>query len=206
MRQHGRHAAERHVYLSADQIDDRRAAAFIRNMHDVHARQPLQKFRAKMVWRAHTARPRAQVTRFCLRERNQFAHVFRRQLRIGHQQLRHDHDHAHRREIPDRVVGQFVRQQRIDHHARRRAEHNRIAVRRRLRGDHGAQHAAGAAAVIDHHLVSERCAQFLRQRAADEVGVAAWRIGDDHADRFDRIGLGRNAGCAQCCRRHEQMQ
>ncbi len=64
-----------------------------------------------------------------------------------------------------------------------RADQQRIAVGRRARHELGADAAAGAGAVVDHHRLSERLADLIADDAADNVGIAAGRERHDQPDR-----------------------
>ena len=59
---------------------------------------------------------------------------------------------------------------------RDRDDEKRVAIRRRFRGEVGADHAAGAGAVIDEDLLSEPLAELIGDDAADDV-VASRRAG-----------------------------
>ena len=59
----------------------------------------------------------------------------------------------------------------------------RVAVRRGVRRQLGADHAAGAGAVVDDHLLAELVAHLLRDDAADHVVAAAGRERNDQPDR-----------------------
>ena len=75
--------------------------------------------------------------------------------------------------------------------------HDGVTVGRRFRDDLGSELAAGAAAIVDHDLLTEGLAQFMRDDAADDVGAAAGRKADDHPYRFRRIRLS-----VSCCYRY----
>ena len=79
-------------------------------------------------------------------------------------------------------------------------DQKRVAVGRRFCGEIGADHAAGAAAVVDKDLLAEFFAELVGDDAPDHVVAAAGRERDDQADRAARIIVrGR-------CRRGEQRQ
>ena len=56
---------------------------------------------------------------------------------------------------------------------RRIGEHQRVAVGRRLGGDFRRDVAAGARAIVDHHLLPQRLRELLRRHARDRVAAAA---------------------------------
>jgi len=59
----------------------------------------------------------------------------------------------------------------------------RSSVRRGLGGDLGAEHAAGAAAIIDHDRLTQARTKFLAEHTGDNVGAAARRIRDNEPNR-----------------------
>ena len=67
--------------------------------------------------------------------------------------------------------------------------HDRIAVRRGLRDEFRCNLAARAAAILDDHLLADRFTQLLRDDAPDDVGAAAGRKPNQHANRLGRIRL-----------------
>ena len=70
----------------------------------------------------------------------------------------------------------------------------RIAVGRRLRGRGGADIAAGAGAVLDHHVLAPGLAELLRHDAAERVDGAAGGKRNQDADRPVGIGLRHGVG------------
>ena len=64
-----------------------------------------------------------------------------------------------------------------------------VAVGRGFRDDVGADRAAGAAAVVDHHRRLQRLAQHLRERPRHDVGRPAGRKRHDDADLLARERL-----------------
>ena len=69
-------------------------------------------------------------------------------------------------------------------------EQERVAVGRRLGRRLGADHAAGAAAVLDHELLAEGLGELVGPGTADRVRGAARRIGQDELDRCARASSG----------------
>ena len=88
----------------------------------------------------------------------------------------------------DRVVVQLVEPG--TDRVRDRDDQQRVAVGKRVCRRFGADHAAGAAAVVDHHLLAEPIAQLLRDHAPDHVVAAAGRERNDEPHRLARIVLG----------------
>jgi hypothetical protein len=68
----------------------------------------------------------------------------------------------------------------------------------RVGGGLRADHATGAAAVVDHDLLAEALAELGRDHAADHIVAAARRERDDQPDRLGGIILRCRSGCRQC--------
>ena len=86
------------------------------------------------------------------------------------------------------AVGVVRRLAHVRQHGERRvgAHQEGVAVAGRLRGRLGADHAAGAGAVLDDELLPERLAELLRPGPADQVAAAARRVRNDELDRLVR--------------------
>ncbi len=111
-----------------------------------------------------------------------------------------DH-HRDRREIGDRVVERLLVEHLAEGVRALVAEQEHRAVGRRLGDARGAVHAAGAADILDDHLLAEPLGQLLRHQAADEIDRAAGRERHHHGDRPRRPVL-RDGGTAE----HERDQ
>ncbi|MCY1230109.1 hypothetical protein D9M68_754860 [compost metagenome] len=82
---------------------------------------------------------------------------------------------------------------------RGRGDAQRVAVRRGLGQEGGADAAAGAAAVVDHHGLAELLAELVGNDARHDIGGAAGGEGHDQRDRLGRVarlggGAERQAG------------
>ncbi|SPA49127.1 protein of unknown function [Cupriavidus taiwanensis] len=88
-------------------------------------------------------------------------------------------------EVLGGIVGQSRVDRRIDAVGRGRGDAQRIAVRRGLGQEGGADAAAGTAAVVDHHGLAQLLAELVGDDARDDVGGAA--CGERHHQR-DRLG------------------
>ena len=66
----------------------------------------------------------------------------------------------------------------------------RVAVGRRLGDDRGAQRSARAGPVVDDHRLPEHFREMEVYAARDDVGDAAGRPRNHHADGASRVGLG----------------
>ena len=118
-----------------------------------------------------------------------------RHLGVDHHHQRHGAHHHQGREVLHQVIAQAPFLQCCHHGMRGQCTHQqRVAVRRGLGHRLGADVAAGPAAVVGDHLLTQRLAQALRDDAADDIGGATRRIGNDQPDGLVRIGGQRRAG------------
>ncbi|MCY1242989.1 hypothetical protein D9M72_559910 [compost metagenome] len=89
-------------------------------------------------------------------------------------------------------------QVRRDREHRSRRHHEGVAVTRGARGKLRAYGGAGPALVVHHHGLPQGRAQLVGNEAADGVGVATGRIGNDDAHRLVRPGrLGKRMWCGE---------
>ena len=112
-----------------------------------------------------------------------------RQVLAGDQHRRHVDDERHGREIGARVVERSLVDRLVLRMGADRAEHELVAVRRRLGDARAAVHAAGAAGILDHDLRAEHLRETVREDAADHVGAGAGAERHDHGDGPRRPGL-----------------
>ena len=105
-------------------------------------------------------------------------------------------DERHRCKRVERVEGHFRREMRRDGLRAGRAEHQGVAVRRRLGEDLRRDQAGVAWAVLDHHRLRHRFGELLRDDAREDVVRAAGGESDQHAQRALgkrlRVGVARN--------------
>ena len=97
-------------------------------------------------------------------------------------------DHRDRHEV---LVGieRHLRHQRGRRDEIAGGDQDRVAVGRRLGDGIGAERAARARAVLDHHRLAERLAELLPDQAGGHIGDAAGRERHDDADRAPGICL-----------------
>ncbi len=106
MRNHRRCGRKHKVYLPADQIDHRRAAALVRYMLIAHHCQALEQLAHKVSGGAGARRGVVQLTRPRARKRNQLLDVFYRQRRMRYQYAGLCGHQHHRGEIAQRIERQ----------------------------------------------------------------------------------------------------
>jgi len=143
-----------------------------------------------MLWRAWPGRSIRELAGFLLGELDEVGHRFHRQVRIDQHQerrIRRQHD---RREILRRIVGQALVERDVDRECRAGAEHDRVAVGRRLGDRVRPDHRAGAGPVLDHDRLAETLRQPRRQRARQHIEPAAGGVGNHQRDRPAGIVLG----------------
>jgi hypothetical protein len=107
------------------------------------------------------------------------------QAGCGGQHAGADGHTADGREVLDRVIGQLhqrdLLQQRHD------AEQHRVAISRRFGHQVGANRAASAGLVLDHHRLLPVVLHLLGHHAGQRVGGAACRIRNDKLDGLARV-------------------
>jgi hypothetical protein len=81
-------------------------------------------------------------------------------------------DQSKGREVLHRIVGELAHERRIDHEAAGDYP-RRVAVGRALRDDFGADHAAGAGAVIEDEVMAEHLGHLRREQTEKDIAVAA---------------------------------
>ncbi len=108
--------------------------------------------------------------------------------------------HGDRREVAHRIIGKLRLEARIDRMAR---EHHqqRVAVGTGAGDRFGADDAARARTVLDHHGLTQPLGQACCHDAGEDVGDAAGAGGNDNPHRLGRVALlreGRIRGCEKC--------
>src|SRR5579872_7384720 len=137
--------------------------------------------------RAVARRAGIELAGLALGQRDQLLERFDRQVRIGRQNqgiLARQND---RLEVAQRLVAERRIEREVRGQRRVGGEQKRVAVRRRL-GDHlGADAAAGAGTVDDHHRLAPRLAQAVAELARQNVDGAARRV--RHHDLNGALGI-----------------
>jgi hypothetical protein len=103
-----------------------------------------------------------------------------------HRRLR---EHRHAAEILERVVGQLLEDRGVLVE-RVVGEKYRVAVGLRARRELGADDRRRVGMVLDQESLAELFLHAGRYQPRDDVGAAARRARNDHADELGRIGLG----------------
>ena len=177
--------------VTKKEIGERRRGAFVRNVYEFHSRHGVEQLAREVRRRAVPRGGEVDLARPCSCERDQLLHRPRRKRRMNDQHVGCGRGERDRREILDRIEGHFGEEARVDRERSRRAHQDRVTVGRGLGDDVGADIAARAGPVVDHHLLREAHGESLRDRARDDVGAAARGKGHDEADRLRGVGIGR---------------
>ena len=93
-------------------------------------------------------------------------------------------------EVLQWIVRRAVRQVRRDHMRSDARDDERVAVGRRLRHEVRADHAAGAAAVLDDEAFLQLIGELRADQPAERVGAAAGAEGHDDLDGPRGVRLG----------------
>ena len=186
LRQRGREFRHRRLDVAADQIGHQLAAALVGDMRDLRAGRRLEALERHVRGAADAAG--GDVDRRLLRQRDEVLQRLGLDLVVHDDHVRHVAGQRHRREILERIVAELGLHERVDGERPVRADQQRVAVGRGARHHFGADAAAGAAAVVDHHRLPKRHFHLFADDAADDVGIAAGRERHDQMDRPVRIG------------------
>ena len=211
VRQRGEHAVHQHLGLAADGV-----------LHGLHAALVGHVLPAWRRWRAPRATPArcgalpvavtAKFRSVCLRQRHQFLQVVGRHRGVHHQQVRRIGQHGHAAQVLRRVERQLGVDRGADRQRADVAQQQRVAVRRRLGDEVGAQVAVGAGLVLHDHGLLERLRQRLADGAGDDVRRPAGRVRHDDAHGLGRPGgrlrppAGRGAGGQRRCEQVTAVQ
>ncbi|MNK86304.1 hypothetical protein D3C87_1062120 [compost metagenome] len=182
-----RRVVEDHVDLAAHQIHQRLPAAFVRHVHQVHARHVLEQLAGQMGG-ASRARGRKGILAGVLAgQLDQVRHVGHGHVLVDDEHIADGRGVDDRQQIAAGLVARIGVEKLIDGQDARGAEQQRLAIGRGLGHHGGADIAARARAVLDDDRLLERNRQALGQQASDHVGRSAGREGHDQRDRTLRI-------------------
>ncbi len=183
------HGDEHRVEVARREVLDRRAAAAIGHMRQLRAGGGLEQFAHHVRRRADAARAIGVVPGPRLREGREFRRVACRQRRVAEDQQRRRADHGDRHQVLLDVIGHARLQGGHDGEGQVR-EQQRVAIRRGSRDVFGAEHRAGARAVLDHDRLPERGTEPRLDQPRQHVRRPARGEGHHQADRPVRpLGL-----------------
>ena len=173
--------------MTADHVDQRRPRAAKRDVQDVDAGLDLEQLAGQMQEGADTGRCVLQFAGLALGQRDELLDAVDRQAGIDRDDIRRGYQHGDRGEGFQRIVRQRV-EPRIDR-AGERYDQQRMAILWRVGNDFAADHAAGAAAIVDDDLLAKPLAEMLGDDAGDDVVDAAGRERHHKAHRLIRVVL-----------------
>ena len=181
-----------HRDLSRHDVDEGRAAAFVRDVHHLDAGLLGKDRHRQMRRRAVAAGRIGQLAGTCLRGVDDVLHRLEQQAGTRRHHHRRGREQRHPGEILDRIVtgiGIKLRRHCVRSHRR---HHEGVAVGRGTRRQRDAYGRSRARPVVDDQLLSPAFADFRRQQARDRVVAAARRVRHDQPYRLVRKIGGRD--------------
>ena len=187
--------------MSADEVALHRPAATVGNVGELDAGHAGEQFGGNVRARADTGGRIGDLARLFLRQRDQVGDAAHWQRRMDHENLLVGGDEPDRREILAWVVAGIAAVEAGRHgEEARMADHQRVAVGRRLGGRACADGAGRPAAVFDDELLTKRAPHVLAQQPRQNVVAAARR--ERHHDGDGTRGVGLRARRASRGREH----
>src|SRR5262249_18507345 len=166
-------------------------------MHEVERKRQTQHFTQEMGLRSHATRSKTVFSRIGFDQRDEPFEVARRQRRVDRYDVGRGDRQRDRGEVLVGVELQFGKKRRV-HDVGAECNEEGVAVRCRTRRLGGTDIAGRACEVLDIELLAEMLGELLRGEPRENVGRAARREWNDHADRPRRIGLRScNPGCGR---------
>ena len=180
-------AGKGHLDLAADQVLHHGRLALVGHVHHVgvlrqaHVRAGQVRVGADAV---RAVRHLALVGGHVL---EQFRPGLGRHAGVDHQHQRRHGDAVDHGQVLLRVVRQLGVEELVGHQRVGQAQHDGVAIGRRLGHRVGADDAGRARLVVDHHRLTQLRRQLLPDHARHHVGGATGLEGHDHLDRLGRI-------------------
>ena len=179
------------IHRARDQGIGRRSQAGKRHVHHVDISRDVDQRDTQMRRAADAGAAEIELARIGLRMGHQFRHRLQRHLGVDRYRERQLQDAGNESEIIRNLIRERGLHGRQDRQAVGHGPKQRVAVGGRFRDQIGAHLACGAGLVLNIELLIEPLAQLLGDDAPHEIGAAACRKRDHHADRSRRIVLGR---------------
>jgi hypothetical protein len=177
------------------------ASALERHMDDLHAGCQLEQLAGHVDTDTIATGAEVHLSGPGGRERRELLCRFRRNARMHQQHIGRGGDLGHGREVAQRIVGRVRVQVRHDRERPGEPEQQRVAVRRLLHDELGADQAGCADPVLDDDLMAQCLGHRLRDGAAYHVDRTAGPRGRDHAYGLRRVtlcGSERAETCTEC--------
>ncbi len=179
------------VDAAGDQVLHQRAGAAIGDMGQVHLGRQLELRAGEMGAGADAGGAVLHLALVGVGVGDELLEVVDREVVARHQHQRLLDHQRDRRKIADRIVERFLIERLVLREGVDTTEHDLIAVGSGLGDTRRSSHAAGAADVLDHHLLAENLRQPRRQDAPHRIRRAARRERDHHGHGPRRPSLGR---------------
>ena len=174
------------IDLTAQKVGHRRAGALVGHGRHRHVQRRLKQHAAEMRGRADAGIGEGDVLLLRLDRLDQLGDRVGREVGPGDDGHRHVGDQPDAGEVLGRIVGELA----VERGAGRLADmvqQQRVAVGVGLGDPAGAERAAGAADILDDHLLAQRPRHRLGDQTGHGVGRAAGGEGHDDGDRAGRI-------------------
>ena len=188
MRQADRGVDHHHRHLVAEHVLHGRGRAAIRDVNDEGAGALLEQLEGEVMRAAGADRGIRQLARRVARGGKQIARRLVAGRRMRHQDQRKARHQPDRLQLR-RVVGELRVKGAVEHQRGVVGRHHRVAVGRGALQLLCADRGGRAGAVVHDHRLTELRGQLRADRARQEVGTTAGRVGHQPADRLGRPGL-----------------
>ena len=195
----GRDRLAQEVDAAGHQILHRGSGSTIGHVGDIGAHEGIDDDAAEMGGGAGARRAKLHLRVVRLGVGDELLEIRRRQVLAHDQDQRHVRQQTDRREISRRVVERLLVHGLALGMGADSANHEGVAVRRRISDPPGAGHAARAADVLDHDLLPQDLAHARGDDAGKHIGRATGREWNDHRDGAGRVSLrrGQQRGCKE---------
>ena len=183
---------EAEIDMAGDQIGQSERRALVGQVHQLGAGEAHEQFGREVRRGADALRSIIELAGVGLGVGNEFLHGLGRKILPHHQHVRNARHHGGDLEA-GRIEIELLVERAIDRQRRRRRRQQRVAVRRGLIHDLGADIATRARVVLDDERLAETRMQLVGDDAGRGVDAAARRDVDDDLHRPGRVIL--RAGC-----------
>jgi hypothetical protein len=191
------------IDLAGEQVVQRKPVALVGDDVEVHAGSLLELQQGEMVGAAVAGMADRQLAGVGLEVGQHSPPVLDAAGGIHLEHHRGGGEHGNRRKARQCVGRLAAGHPRADEEGSGRAQHERVAVGRRIGDLLAADGAAGSAAIFHHHRLAKPLGQSLGKQATGDVGISAGSKRHDKADRLVGIALGASV-TGQEHRRDEQ--
>ena len=170
------------MHFAGQERDQRRAATFVRDLHQVDLGHVLEQLGRHVQIAADPGRAIKHVFGALTGQCQQFLDAPRRHRRMHAEDQRLLRQHRERLQIVDRIEREILVQARGKGVARG-GDHERVAIRHRPRSQREADGAAASRSIVHDHADAEGAVQPFLQGAHQEIRSTAGCEWNDDADR-----------------------